>query len=158
MRRAQCGVFFGLSLALLAGCGGGGTKTVTETQAPTTTNAPTDTLGTSLVNRYLSALQHHDVAALRAFLSPAWQLQRADGSRETKASFLGNLSTLRSYKLRDVRTTGTANVVVVTMEAESDVVVNGKPYRMGYAPRLATFLPDGKDWQMTSFANFNTPR
>jgi uncharacterized protein DUF4440 len=115
-------------------------------------------LGSRLVNRYLTDLQRHDVADLRAFLSPAFQVQRADGRRQTKSGLLRDPPRLGSYTIRRMRVSTAANTLVVTFQIAVDEVINGKPFRTGYAARLATFVGVGKSWQLIGWANFNAPR
>jgi hypothetical protein len=103
-------------------------------------------------------VQRKDVADLRVFVSPAFQVQRADGAGQNKTELLRNLPDLRSYKLRSLRVTRDANVLVVTFQAATNEIINGQPLRIGYSPRLATFIRGAKDWRITAYANFNTPR
>lgn len=77
-------------------------------------------LGTRLVHRFFNELVRHDAAVLRAFLSPAFQIQRADGSRETKAHYLRHLPDVLSYRVRKLRETTARGVVVVTYRAGVD--------------------------------------
>lgn len=115
-------------------------------------------LGERLVNRYLSLVQNHDVGGLKKFLSPAFQLQRADGSRVTKSEFLSDLPTLNSYTIRDLRQTKAKKVLVASYQEAADLVVDGVPYQHGYQPRLATFVHGKKSWQIVSYGNFASPQ
>ncbi len=115
-------------------------------------------LGTQLVHRYLSDLQRHDVADLRNFLSPAFQVQRGDGLRQTKSELLRNPPRLGSYTIRRMRVSSDANTVVVTFEIAINEVINGKPFRTAYAARLATFASINKAWRLIGWANFNAPK
>jgi hypothetical protein len=115
-------------------------------------------LGEQLVNRYLSRLQHRDIQGLKEILSPAFQLQRADGSRLTKSEYLSDLPTLTGYAIRDLRQTKKKNVLVTTFQIASDLVVDGVKYQEGYSPRLATFVHGKKAWQMVSYAVFALPQ
>ena len=115
-------------------------------------------LGERLVNRFLSRNQHHDIQGLKKFLSPAWQLQRADGSRVTKSEFLSDPPTLNGYTIKDLRQTKKKTVLVATFLLKSDLVVNGVPYETGFEPRLATFVHDKKRWRFVSYANFASPQ
>lgn len=114
-------------------------------------------LGHRLVNRFFSELKRHDATALRRFLSPALQIQRADGSRVTKRQYLHHLPDLISYRLRDFRTTSTRNTVVVTYESAAKEIINGKKFKSGFAPRLSVFVRAAHGWQLIGHANFNTP-
>jgi|GraSoiStandDraft_43_1057313.scaffolds.fasta_scaffold369768_1 hypothetical protein len=114
-------------------------------------------LGRRLVDRFFTELQQHDVAGLRALLSPAFQVQRADGSRIGKAAYLRHLSTIRSFKIRNLTTTSNGSVLVDTYEVSADEVVNGKLLQTAYAPRLSVFI-HATGWQLAAHANFNAPK
>jgi hypothetical protein len=120
-------------------------------------DAPSRGLGHRLVNRFFSELKHHDVAGLRRFLSPAFQLQRADGSRLKKKQYLHNLPDVISYRLRDFRVTSTRGALVVTYQAAAKEIINGKKFKAGFAPRLSVFSRGAHGWQLVGHANFNTP-
>jgi hypothetical protein len=114
-------------------------------------------LGSQLVRRFFNELEHKDVAGLRKFLGPEFQIQRADSSRQTKAGYLHNLPTVLSYKLRDLRTTSQRRVIIVTYQAKAHEIINGKPYSTGYEPRLSVFVHAARGWQIVAHANFNAP-
>lgn len=114
-------------------------------------------LGARLVKRFFSEIKRHDVAGLRKFLSPAFQIQRADGSRLTKEQYLHNLPTVLSYRLRDLRTASTRTAVTVTYQAAAKEIINGKKFKSGFAPRLSVFFLGPRGWQIVGHANFNTP-
>jgi hypothetical protein len=114
-------------------------------------------LGARLVNRFFSELKRHDSAGLRRFLSPAFQIQRADGSRLTKEQYLNNLPKVLSYKLRDLRTTSTRTAVTVTYQAATTEIINSKKTKSGFAPRLSVFLLAPGGWQLVGHGNFNPP-
>ena len=115
-------------------------------------------LGTRLVTRYLFDLQRHDVADLRRFLSPAFQVARGDGLRQTKSEILRNPPEIHRYTIRAMQVTTNANVLIATFELSVREVIGGKPFHTKYAPRAAGFIALAKGWQMINYANFNTPR
>jgi hypothetical protein len=115
---------------------------------------PTRT-GTRLVNEFFTLLAHKDRAALQRFLSPAFQVQRADGSSAQKREYLANLATINNFELTKVRGTQAGATLVVRYLATVEGVVNGKPYKPGPAPRLSVFAWSGKRWQLAAHANFN---
>ena len=78
----------GLALVVVVATVGVTAASIAATQRPA---ARSSGLGARLVNRFFSELKRHDVAGLRRFLSPAFQIQRADGSRVTKKQYLHNL-------------------------------------------------------------------
>lgn len=114
-------------------------------------------LGTRLVNRYLSDLQRQDVADLSKFVSPAYQVQRADGRRQTKSELLRNPPKLGGYVIRDMRVTSGADVLVATFEVATNEVIHGRRFRTSYAARMAVFVAVSKGWQLIAYANFNVP-
>src|SRR5947209_4942788 len=144
----------GLALVVVVATLGVTAASIAATQRPA---ARSSGLGARLVNRFFSELKRHDVAGLRRFLSPAFQIQRADGSRVTKKQYLHNLPNVLSYKLRDLRTTSTRTAVTVTYQAATKEMTNGKVSKSGFAPRLSVFFLGARGWQLVGHANFNPP-
>src|SRR5262249_52660046 len=99
---------------------------------------PTRT-ATRPVNEFFTLLAHKDRAALQRFLSPAFQVQRADGSSAEKPEYLANLATINTFQLTKVRGTQAGATLVVRYLATVEGLVNGKPYKPGPAPRLSVF-------------------
>jgi Domain of unknown function (DUF4440) len=118
---------------------------------------PTDPTATAndLVNRFFNQVEQNDVKGLRRFLSPSFQLARADGSGGTKAEYLANLPTITQFSISDVTGTQTGSVLVVRYLATIEGIVNGKPATPGPAPRLSVFSRSGKQWRLIAHANFN---
>jgi hypothetical protein len=141
-----------LALALMSAPGASG-KAPTNAPAPRLAH-PTRT-ATRLVNEFFSLLAHKDRSGLQRFLSPAFQVQRADGSSAEKPEYLANLATINSFQLTKVRATQAGATLVVRYLATVEGVVNGKPYKPGPAPRLSVFAWSGKRWQLAAHANFN---
>jgi Domain of unknown function (DUF4440) len=115
---------------------------------------PTST-GEHLVNRFFLLLAHKDRPGLQQFLSPAFQVQRADGSAAEKKEYLANLATINQFQITAVRATQAGATLVVRYLAKVEGVVNGKPYKPGPAPRLSVFAWNGRRWQLVAHANFN---
>ena len=118
--------------------------------APSTT-----TTATQLVNRFFTLIQNRDVKGLNQFLSPAFQIERADGSGGTKTQYLSALPTITSFSVSNVVATQTGSVLVVTYLATIQGVVNGKTPTPGPAPRLSVFTRQGSGWRIVAHANFN---
>lgn len=154
MSRAFRSIALALVVALAAVAPG--TSLAATHRAPVAADHPAG-LGSQLVSRFFNEIEHKDVAGLRTFLAPEFQVQRADGSRQTKAEYLRNLPTVLSYKLRDLRTTSEPTVVVVTYQVAALEIINGKHFRTGYEPRLSVFVRGAQGWQIVAHANFNTP-
>jgi hypothetical protein len=87
------------------------------------------------------------------------QIQRADGTRGTKAEYLANLPTILGQHLEDgLVASYRDNTLVATYLFTSDQVVNGQPYRTQPAPRISVFQRDPKaGWQIVAHGNFNAP-
>ncbi len=108
-----------------------------------------------LVTRFFTLIKGKDVPGLRAFLSPAFQIQRADGSAASKAAYLKNLPDVTSFKLSSFVATQAGSVLVTRYLSTTTGTVNGKPFTPGPAPRLSVFTWNGRAWQMVAHANFN---
>jgi Domain of unknown function (DUF4440) len=108
-----------------------------------------------LVTRFFNLVEHNDVKGLHRFLSPAFQLERADGSGASKAEYLANLPTITKFSISDVAATQTGSVLVARYQAAIEGVVNGRPATPGPAPRLSVFSRTGKTWRLVAHANFN---
>jgi ketosteroid isomerase-like protein len=131
---------------------------VTAVTVPSPSVAATSrhALGTRLVNRFFQDLERRDVPGLRRLLSPAFQIQRADGSRLTKAQYLRNFPAVLSHKLRHFVVTGRGDVLVATYEAKTTLMRNGHHVTSGFAPRISVFVR-GKRWRLVAHGNFNPP-
>jgi hypothetical protein len=119
-------------------------------------------LGTRLVDRFWSLLVDGDPDDLRAFLSPAFQVQRANGSGQNRnqylASFANSTTVISDFALSKIRVTRAGGVVVVVRYvSQTTQTISGTPYSAAPAPRIATFVQTPKGWRMTSNANFNAP-
>jgi len=115
---------------------------------------PTAT-GRALVIRFWVLLQHKDVAGLDKLLSPAFQVQRADGSFAEKPAYLKHLATVEKFYLTNLVATEAGDTLVVRYLARVTGLANGKPYTPGPAPRLTVFDWNGERWQLVAHANFN---
>ena len=115
---------------------------------------PTAT-GHRLVDRFFVLIEHKDVAGLRTFLSPAFQVQRADGSASNKTEYFSNLPTLKKFSISHLTATQDGAVLVVRYLATTEGIVNGKRYTPGPAPRLSVFAWTGRAWRLAAHANFN---
>ena len=112
-------------------------------------------LGRRLVTRFFTDTRNHNFADLRKFLSPAFQVQRADGTRQTKAQYFANFPQVISFKLRNFRVTSTGNSIVVSYQANAFEIINNKKFRSGFEPRLSVFVKGSAGWQLVAHSNFN---
>jgi hypothetical protein len=113
------------------------------------------TKGTKLVAQFFDLIKEGDAKGLERYLSPAFQLQGADGGFLTKEDFLANPPKIDSYRLSGVRGTRTGNVIVVRYDVAAVVTINGIQQSRDPAPRLSVFAEGKKGWQMVAHANFN---
>jgi len=121
-------------------------------------DAASDTAkGTKLVERFFDLLVDGDGAELEKFLSPAFQLQGADGGFLTKADFLDDPPEVESYELDELRVTRMGDVIVVRYDVTAVVTIDGTPQSRDPAPRLSVFTKSKKRWQLVAHANFNVP-
>ena len=108
----------------------------------------------ALLTQFFDLLEAKDVDGLARYLSPAFVLQRTDGTTVTKAEYLASPSTVNALTLHEVDGTRVRNVRVIHALVTSDTVIEGQPVLSTNSPRLATYEWNGKRWQMTSYANF----
>jgi Domain of unknown function (DUF4440) len=108
-----------------------------------------------LVTKLFQLLKDKDTAGLEAFLSPAFTLQRADGSSADKADFVQRPADVLQFTISGLTATQTDGVLVARYLADVVGTVNGRPYSPGPAPRLSVFIWDGADWRLVAHANFN---
>ena len=141
------------ALAMALTSAGAAPPTTAAKPAPRFAN-PTKT-ATTLVHRFFTLVQEKDVAQLKRFLSPAFQVQRADGSGAGKSEYLSKLATIHKFELTSLHATQTGGTLVVRYLATVEGILNGKPYTPGPAPRLSVFSWNGERWQLAAHANFN---
>jgi len=144
-----------VALAVLALVLVSGASATRATSRPAPRLADPTATATRLVNRFFVLLVHKDRAGLQRFLSPAFQVQRADGSGAGKKEYLANLPTVTRFQITQLRATQAGATLVARYLAQVEGIVNGKPYTPGPAPRLSVFSWSGKRWQLAAHANFN---
>jgi hypothetical protein len=147
------------ALAVLAFVIGACLAAGTVTAGARTAHAGTanDQKGRELVEKFLTIIKEQDAPGLRRILSPAFQLQRADGSTADRAAYLRSPSKLESYEIDDLHATRAGTVLVVRFDLVADSVIDGTPYSNAPAPRLAAFVKGAHGWQLVAYANFNVP-
>jgi hypothetical protein len=131
-----------------------------NTAAPAGTSpAPTSedpaTVAQPLATKLFQLLHDKDTAGLEAFLSPAFTLQRADGSVANKADFIQRPADVLEFTISGLTATQTGDVLVARYMADVVGTANGRPYSPGPAPRMSVFLWNGSAWQLVAHANFN---
>jgi hypothetical protein len=114
--------------------------------------------GRHLVVEFLTILQRDDpVPALTTFLDPAFQIQRANGSREDKASYLADPAKFGDFEVSGYRVTRGGTIIVASFSVTAKETISGVVYRKTPAPRIATFRFDKGRWTLISYGNFNAP-
>lgn len=159
-----------ITAALLAvgGCGSDAADTDATSPAATSTPAASepatpravtadDQLGEELADEFFSILQRGDTEQLDAFLSPAFQIARADGSTADKAQYLQQPATVQAYQIDNVVATRDGEVLVVRYEVTTEEVIDRQAYASDPAPRLSVFVDEGGTWQLIAHANLNVP-
>ena len=157
-----------VGLLLVAGCGsdasdtGATAPTATSTStasAPATAQEATadDQLGQELLDDFFSILQRGDTEELDAFLDPAFQIARADGSTADKAQYLEQPPTVEAYQVDNVVATRDGNVLVVRSEVTTEEVIDRQVIASSPAPRLSVFVDNAGTWQLIAHANLNIP-
>lgn len=117
-----------------------------------------DTTATQLLNRFFGALEADDSAKLGALLSPAWMIQRANGTWATRDQYVAAMPDVRQYQIVDVMARYAAPTLVVrSRTATQEVNAGGALVTSPLAPRFSTFTWQDGRWRMTSHANFNPP-
>jgi len=112
----------------------------------------------NLVVEFLTILQHDDpVPALTAYLDPAFQIQRANGTREDKASYLANPAHFGDFEVSGYRVTRNGTVIVATFNVAAKETIDGVVYKKTPAPRIGTWMFSTGAWRLISYGNFNAP-
>jgi hypothetical protein len=122
--------------------------------------AANERLGTRLVTRFWELLKTGEPDELRAFLSPAFQVQRANGTganRNQYVAALGRSIKITDYALSGFTVTRTGDLLVARYVVVTTETIDGAPYATSPVPRLSTFVKTPRGWRMASHANFNAP-
>lgn len=126
------------------------------TSSSVQTSKRLDELGERLTNKYYTLLQSKDIRGLREFLSPAFQLQRANGTGADRSEYLADLPTISDFAVSDLVTTRVGDTLVVRFVATVAGSVDGSGFTPGPAPRISTYVRNDGRWRLVSHANFNT--
>jgi hypothetical protein len=110
-----------------------------------------------LASEFLRLLHAKDTAGLKSFLSPAFLLQRPDGTWLTKSQYLASPAVIESYTVTDVHGTRTGDVRVIRYTVQTKQTVDGQLLSADPVPRLSTYVMVKKSWQIVAHANFNAP-
>jgi ketosteroid isomerase-like protein len=151
------------SLALAA-CGddsGGGSSDSSGTTRGTGASsndvaAARDISDEALISEFFDLLVAQDVEGLDEYLSPAFQLQRADGTHLDKEGYLEAPAQIEGYDLVDIEGTRDGDVRVIRSSFIAEGELDGEAIVEEPAPRLSTFVWNGERWQLAAHANFTS--
>lgn len=136
------------------------TASMVGTGDPSAPLSDPDETGRELAQRFLDILSGPNRSqALDEFLSPAFQLQRANGTFANRDEYLtdpavvGNFAILNDNfrALQD----GPALTVRFSVDVQENAATGGAS--ASKAERLAVFLRSDSGWQLLAWSNFNTP-
>jgi len=150
IRRPHLALFMAVLAFVASAC-----NSVPPGTSPAPSSEDAATVAQPLVTKLFQLLHDKDSAGLEAFLSPAFTLQRADGSSADKKDFIQRPADVLEFTISGLTATQTGNVLVARYLADVVGTANGRPYTPGPAPRLSVFLWNGSDWQLVAHANFN---
>ena len=125
--------------------------------APAAAKLGPDPSNKRLANEFFRLLHAEDVPGLRAFLAPAFLLQRADGTWLTKDPYLEDPATIESYSITDVFGTRQRNVRVVRYTVVTRQTIDGQEFSNDPVPRISTYVKFKRTWRLIAHANFNAP-
>lgn len=146
-----------VAVAVVAAGAAGAASATIDRPAPKRLANP-DATATQLLNRFFGALAADNAVTLGALLSPAWMIQRANGTWATRAQYLAAMPDVRQYQIVDVTAQyAMPTLVVRSRTATQEVTASGATVTSRLAPRLSTFTWQDGRWRMTSHANFNPP-
>jgi hypothetical protein len=117
-----------------------------------------DATGVELMTHYSDLLVAQDQGALDTFLGDGFMIQRADGSYQQKADYLGKLPDLTAFSFTEPVETRAGDLIVLRLLAAAELKIDGKPYKPDPAPMLAVFQWVDAGWQLVAQGNFNLPR
>lgn len=173
VRKRFVGAGVALTLAALAIAGFSSDDT-TEAAATTaepgvTTTAPQkaddlaaplddpDATGRELAQRFLDILGDPNPAPLlEEFLSPAFQLQRSNGTFANKAEYVGHPASVARFTILDdaFRSYQDGPALTVRFRVSIEEEIDGAQLRVSEADRLGVFLRTSDGWQLLAWSNF----
>ena len=117
-----------------------------------------DATGVELMTYYSDLLVAQDQAALDTLLGDGFLIQRADGSYQEKAGYLGKLPDLTAFAFTEPVETRAGDLIVLRLLAAAELTIDGQPYKPDPAPMLAVFQWVDTSWQLVAQGNFNLPQ
>lgn len=152
-----------LGFGLLTGCSSGdgsssNTTPVPATSASTTAEQADVEVAEASAEKFFSLLQRNDVEGLDTFLSPGFQLIRADGSTADKPQYLANPADVTNFELSDFSVGRQGNAIVALYTVTTTEEIDRQLYTEDPRQRLSVFVDNDGEWQLIAHANLNTPR
>lgn len=150
-----------LGVGLLAGCGSGdsssNTTPVPATSASTTAEKADVQIAEESAEKFFSLLQRNDVEGLNTFLSPGFQIIRADGSTADKPQYLENPADVSNFELTDFSVGRQGDAIVALYTVTTTEEIDRQLYTDQPRQRLSVFVDNDGQWQLIAHANLNTP-
>ena len=117
-----------------------------------------DAKGRKLATEFVTIVQDRDIDELGAFLDPAFQIQRADGSGGNRKEYLARPTTIDTFELGPtVHAVQDGDLLTVRWSLKISETIKNEQYSEAEAPRLSVFRWDGRRWRLAAHANFNVP-
>jgi hypothetical protein len=107
-----------------------------------------------LAREFLRINQAGDGVALRRLLSPAFLIQRSDGTYLTRAEYLQRPSRIEAFDLADIAGTRSRGVRVIRYTLTATIEVDGRRLAQDPVARLSTFVWRGGAWRLIAHSNF----
>ena len=120
-------------------------------------DAPT-TQGKVLVQRFFTLLHNQDTKGLNALLAPSFQVVRANGGVQGKASYLAAPPKVAVFAISKLKGTQASGVLVVSYQVAVAETVAGIKQPTVWAPRLSVFQQQSGAWRLVAHANFGAIR
>jgi hypothetical protein len=136
------------------------TTSVVGTNDPAAPLADPDVTGRQLAQRFLNILASPNRSvALDEFLSPAFQLQRANGTFADRSEYISDPSVVGNFTIldEDFRARQDGSVLTVRFSVDAQEAAGSTNPTGGRAERLAVFMRTDQGWQLVAWSNFNPP-
>jgi len=114
--------------------------------------------GRELAQRFLDILGNPTPAPLLdEFLSPAFQLQRANGTFANKEEYLEQPASVARFTILEegFRAYQDGPALTVRFKVTIEEQIDGAELRVTDAERLGVFLRTSRGWQLVAWSNFN---
>lgn len=131
--------------------------TASSTPDSTASDTADEAIAQDLVEHFYSLLQRQDVEALDAFLDPAFQEARANGTTANKQQYLATTPDVGAYRLSDFHVTRAGDALIARYTFDGREMIDQQLYLSDPRQRLSVFVLDGDSWKLIAHANTATP-